>query len=228
MYRRSVTRARISTISLSMTWLSPGILHWTRQLRITRFSSSKSQSDARRYNRRFLYWKQVSHSSANCTLRLLNAVVIIVIWIRYSHTKPLVSHTKPLVPAFAGEWKWEDVSFGKIRHHPLHREGSRSCIAWCNGNRHPAAAWLRGSRGRPTYSPVGCSRKWNFRAVHAEIILEASSGGAAKNVTAWHCLGHIPTDVYQGAHTWRTWPRCSLESRPKRADSWKLVRISSR
>ena len=97
MYRRSVRRARISTISLSMTWLSPGILHWTRQLRITRFSSSKSQSDARRYNWRFLYWKQVSHSSANCTLRLLNAVVIIVIWIRSSHTKPLV-------PAFAGEW----------------------------------------------------------------------------------------------------------------------------
>ena len=77
----------------------------------------------------------------------------------------------------------------------------RSCIASCNGDRHSAAARLRGSRRRPTYSPVGCSRNGNFRAVHAEIILEASSGGAAKSVTAWHCLGHLPTDVYQGAHT---------------------------
>ena len=55
MYRRSMIKARISTINLSMTYLSPGILHWTRQLRITRFSSSKSQSDARRSNRMFLY-----------------------------------------------------------------------------------------------------------------------------------------------------------------------------
>ena len=78
----------------------------------------------------------------------------------------------------------DKISFDKIRHHPLHREGSRSCIAWCNGNRHPSAARLRGSRRRPTCSPVGCSRNGNFRAVHAEIILEASSGGAAKSVTA--------------------------------------------
>ena len=55
MYRRSMIKARISTINLSMTLLSPGILLWTRQLRITRFSSSKSQSDARRSNRMFLY-----------------------------------------------------------------------------------------------------------------------------------------------------------------------------
>ena len=47
-----------------------------------------------------------------------------------------------------------------------------------------AAARLRGSRRRPTCSPVGCSRNGNFRAVHAEIILEVSSGGAAKSVTA--------------------------------------------
>ena len=116
----------------------------------------------------------------------------------------------------------------RIRQNPLHREGSRSCIAWCNGNRHPAEARLRDSRRWPSYSPVGCSRNGNFRAVHAEIILEASSGGAAKSVPAWHCLGHILNDVYQGAHTWRAWPRCSLESSPKRADSREMVRISSR
>ena len=42
----------------------------------------------------FLYWKQVSHSSANCTLRLLNAVVIIVIWICSSHSKPTRSRLR--------------------------------------------------------------------------------------------------------------------------------------
>ena len=114
-----------------------------------------------------LYIATTGHRGDNCDLDMFFA---------------LEAHSFP--PSLANGNEKMTVSFDKIRHHPLHREGSRSCIAWCNGNRHPAAARLRGSRRRPTCSPVGCSRNGNFRAVHAEIILEASSGGAAKSVTA--------------------------------------------
>ena len=54
----------------------------------TRFGSSKSRSDARGSNRRFLYSKQVSHSSAKYTLRLPRDEVIIVTWKLSSHKRP--------------------------------------------------------------------------------------------------------------------------------------------
>ena len=104
----------------------------------------------------------------------------IVIWIRSSHTKPTRSRLC---------WRMEMRRcrpYHSTKSHIIHciEKEAECCIAWCNGNIHPAAALLRGSRRRPTYSLVGCSRNGNFRAVHAEIILEASSGGVAKSVTA--------------------------------------------
>ena len=133
----------------------------------SRFSSSKSQSDTRRSNRRFLYWKQVSHSLANCTLRLPNAVVIIVIWIRSSHMK----HTRSRL-----RWRME-MRRSIIRQNPASSTASRR------------KQKLHGAMETDTQQQHDCvvqdgGQLIHFRAVHAEIILEASSGGAVKSVTA--------------------------------------------